>query len=125
MGEDVAHGDDVAGPLDALGRLAGADGQLQPVGAPLPQQRHVPRRHVFIINASTFITVENNTFDTAANTNQLQCIFIGSGGAGFPVPSDITIRNNTFKLRPNAKDVLLSGTIPRVTQTGNTIINLP
>jgi len=80
--------------------------------------------HVFIISASKFVTIENNTFDTAANTLAMQCIYIGSGGAA-PVPSDIAIRNNIFRLRPIAKAVQTYNDPPRVTQSGNTTVNLP
>lgn len=78
---------------------------------------------VFIINDSHFISVTNNTFDTAANDNEVACVYASSGGGTGP-PSDITITGNTFKLRPNASDFANYGATG-ITMGNNTYVTLP
>lgn len=78
--------------------------------------------HVFVINQSHDIKIINNTFDTSANTNKLDCIYLGQGGGAGPV-SNITISGNTFKLKTNANAVGQYGA-DNVTIGQNTTINL-
>lgn len=80
--------------------------------------------HVFIISDSHFITVQDNVFDSTGNTNRLQAVYAGDGGAGYAKPSDITITNNTYILRPNAVQLYASG-VPRVTTSGSVVTNIP
>lgn len=60
--------------------------------------------HVFVINGSHDITISNNVFDTAANANAINCIYLGQGGGEAPV-TGVTITGNTFRLGPTATDV--------------------
>lgn len=59
--------------------------------------------HVFVVAGAHDITITANMFDTAANDNRVDCVYIGPGG-GDPIRS-VTVRDNTFKLRPNAAAV--------------------
>ncbi len=76
--------------------------------------------HVTILSGSRNITVARNTFDASANVNPIKAVFIGTGGTGYPVPSDIEIKDNTFLLRANSTMVYWSG-VPNVTISGNTV----
>lgn len=79
--------------------------------------------HVFIINASHDIRVTNNVFDTAANSNHIDCVYASLGG-GAAVPYNISITGNTFKRRPNASAIGNYGA-ENLTQSGNITISLP
>jgi hypothetical protein len=78
--------------------------------------------HVFIISGAHDIRITGNTFDTAANTNPIDCIYAGPGGAS-AAPYNISITDNTFKLRPTAQ-LLGNYGATNVTQSGNITINL-
>ncbi len=78
--------------------------------------------YLFIINRSHDIRITNNTFDASANTNPLDCIYLGQGGGSGPV-SNVTISGNTFKIKTNAKAIGQYGT-SNVTVGTNTTISL-
>lgn len=78
--------------------------------------------HVFVVSGSHDITITNNTFDTTANANRIDCVYAGPGGGA--AVSNVTVRGNTFKLRPNAKAIGNYG-VPNLTDVENTIIQLP
>ncbi len=80
--------------------------------------------HIFIINDSHFITIQNNLFDTTGNTNRFQAVFVGTGGSTYLKPSDVSIIGNTYILRPNAAELYAYG-ISRVTTSGSLIIGIP
>ena len=79
--------------------------------------------HVFIISGSHDVTITGNEFDTSANTNSIDVIYVGPGGSPSQ-PYNISITGNTFKLRPNAKLLGNYGS-QNTTQSNNTVVNLP
>lgn len=59
--------------------------------------------HVFVINGSHDITITNNTFDTTANTNRIDAVYLGPGGG--TTVDNILITGNTFHLGPTAAQI--------------------
>lgn len=78
--------------------------------------------HVFVVAGSHHITITGNTFDTSANDNRIDCVYLGSGG-GAAIDS-VRVRDNTFLLRPNASAIGQYG-VTNVEESGNTATPLP
>ena len=72
--------------------------------------------HVFVVSGSHDITVTGNTFDTAANTNRIDCVYAGPGGGA--AVGTVTVTNNQFKLGANARAIGNYGA--NVKESGNT-----
>lgn len=78
--------------------------------------------HIFVVSGSHDITIRNNTFDTAANRNRIDCVYVGPGG-GRPV-SNVSVTDNVFRLRPNTRAVGNYGSTG-LREGGNTTQPLP
>jgi len=64
--------------------------------------------HVLVVGSSHDITITGNTFDTTANKNSIDCVYVGAGGAP-TAPDKVVVTGNTFKLRPSAQVIAVYG----------------
>ena len=64
--------------------------------------------HVLVIGSSHDITITSNAFDTTANKNSIDCVYLGAGG-GLTAPDRVWVTGNTFKLRPSAEVIAVYG----------------
>ena len=72
--------------------------------------------HVFVVSGSHDITVTGNVFDTAANTNRIDCVYAGPGGGA--AVGTVTVTDNQFKLGATARAIGNYGAT--VKESGNT-----
>ena len=71
-------------------------GRMNPVNVPWAS-------HIFIINNSRGVSIQNNTFDASVFGRTLeQCIYIGPGG-NYPSPDNVVIEQNKFLLPSQTK----------------------
>ncbi len=76
---------------------------------------------VFIISGSHDITVSANTFDTRPQTNPIDCVYVGTGGAGYAAPYNVTATNNIAYLANNSRFISIYGGT-NIVSTPNTIL---
>lgn len=72
---------------------------------------------VFIISGSHDISVKHNTFDNRQQTNQIDCVYVGPGGAGYANPYNVNATLNTVYLANNSSFIGMYG--------GSNIVSTP